>query len=397
MMTETHRNRDNRWKAVGLLVRVLVTFVVIGLLAVAGLLVVRQFNSVPAPRPAGPAPAETPTTEAMGGIEGLILGAYLSLRQGDLNRPAGSSDAPVAFTVEPGETVASIADRLQEAGLIRDAGLFRNYVRYYGLDSGIEAGNFTLRKTMTIPEIARTLGHATADEVAFRTVEGWRLEQIAEALRNAQGLNIDADEFLALARTGQFDYDFLKDRPEGATLEGFLFPDTYRLEKDATAEDLINAMLVNFDRRVTPEIREGLANQNLSLYQGIIVASIVEREAVIADERPLIASVFLNRLKIGMKLDADPTVQYALGYQEDTGEWWKRPLLLVDLEVDSPYNTYKNPGLPPGPIANPGLDSIRAVADPADTNFLYFQAECDNSGKHRFAETLEEHFANSCQ
>jgi len=155
-------------------------------------------------------------------------------------------------------------------------------------------------------------------------------------------------------------------------------------------------MLTDFGQRVTPAIRDGIARQGLNLYQGLILASIVEREARIPEERPLIASVYLNRLKIGMKLDADPTVQYALGFQNDTGEWWKKPLLLADLDVDSPYNTYRYPSLPPGPIANPGLASIQAVAQPAQTDFLYFQAECDGSGRHRFARTFEEHAANSC-
>lgn len=387
---------DRRREALKTILRALTTLGVMALLALAGWLVVQQLTSPPPPPLQG---EESEGRGGIGGIEGVVLGAYLRVRQGDLQQPAGDDDRPVSFTVEPGESVASIATRLQQAGLIRDAGLFRNYVRYYGLDAGIEAGNFTLRKTMTIPQVARALGHATADEIAFRTIEGWRLEQIAEAISTTlkpAGAEIDPEEFLALARTGEFDYGFLRDRPEGATLEGFLFPDTYRLDRGTTARALIEKMLVNFGTKVTPELREGIAQQGLNLYQGVIIASIVEREAVVAEERPLIASVYLNRLKIGMKLDADPTVQYALGYQADTGEWWKRPLLLIDLEVDSPYNTYRNPGLPPGPIANPGLDAIRAVAYPAETDFLYFQAECDGSGRHRFARTIEEHFANNC-
>jgi UPF0755 protein len=397
MVTQTRRN--NRWKLIGFVIRAAITVGVIGLLVFAGTLVAGQFNQQPAtPRaPSAGGPAPVIETEKMGGVEGFVLSVYLSMQEGELNKPAGDDDTPVQFTVEEGELVANIAERLEQEGLITNAGLFRNYVRYHGLDSRIEAGNFTLNQTMTIPDIARTLGHAFADEVIVRVTEGWRMEQIAEVVSDTVGLSITADAFLDLARTGEFDYDFLADRPDGATLEGFLFPDTYRVHRDATAEDLINLMLATFDERVTPDIREGLADQGLSVYEGVTLASIVEREAVVTNERPLIASVYLNRLDIGMKLDADPTVQYALGYQEDTGEWWKRPLLLVDLEVDSPYNTYKNPTLPPGPIANPGLESIRAVAEPANTEFMFFQAECDQSGKHRFARTFEEHLANNCQ
>lgn len=133
----------------------------------------------------------------------------------------------------------------------------------------------------------------------------------------------------------------------------------------------------------------------MSVYQAVTLASIVEREAVIPDERPLIASVFLNRLRKGMYLNADPTVQYALGYQKQGHTWWKRPLLLEDLDVDSPYNTYRHPGLPPGPICNPGLDSLKAVANPAHTDYYYFVAnDVAGDGSHVFAKTLEEHQAN---
>ncbi len=386
---------SNRSSLIKLMARALVTLAVVGLIALAGWLVVRQFN--PQPQPGAQEDGQAPPGGArLGGAEGWLLGLYLSARQGELNTPAGKDDTPVEFTIGAGESVTSIAARLAQQGLIRDATLFRYYVRYHGLDAGIEAGKFTLRQTMTMQEIADRLGHALSDEVVFRTGEGWRMEQIADALAKTPGLNIAPDDFLRLAGTGHFDYDFLAERPVTASLEGFLFPDTYRLDKDTTAEDLINKMLTDFGQRVTPEIRHGIAGQGLTLYQGLILASIVEREARIPEERPLIASVYLNRLKIGMKLDADPTVQYALGFQKDTGEWWKKPLLLADLDVDSPYNTYRYPGLPPGPIANPGLASIQAVAQPAQTDFLYFQAECDGSGRHRFARTFEEHAANSC-
>jgi UPF0755 protein len=140
-----------------------------------------------------------------------------------------------------------------------------------------------------------------------------------------------------------------------------------------------------------------MARQGLTLYQAVTLASIVEREAVVDDERPLIAGVYLNRHRIGMKLDADPTVQYALGYQSDQQNWWKRGLTLEDLAVDSPYNTYVYTGLPPGPIASPGLDSLAAVVYPEASDYLYFRATCDGSGRHVFARTLEEQVANACE
>ena len=154
-------------------------------------------------------------------------------------------------------------------------------------------------------------------------------------------------------------------------------------------------MLENFDRRVDGQMRAGFEAQGLNLFQAVTLASIIEREAVVDEERGLIASVFLNRLRAGMKLEADPTVQYALGQQPD-GSWWKSPLTADDLALDSLYNTYRYPGLPPGPIANPGLESLRAVAFPEQTEYLYFRAACDGSGLHTFARTFEEHLQNAC-
>jgi peptidoglycan lytic transglycosylase G len=147
---------------------------------------------------------------------------------------------------------------------------------------------------------------------------------------------------------------------------------------------------------LTNNIRDGLDRQGLSIYQAVTLASIVEREAVHYDEAPMIASVYLNRLKIGMKLDADPTVQYALGYDAVNQTWWTNPLSVDDLKINSPYNTYATDGLPPTPISNPGLEALRAVAFPAETSYYYFSAKCDDSGYHNFAQTFQEHLQNLC-
>jgi UPF0755 protein len=189
------------------------------------------------------------------------------------------------------------------------------------------------------------------------------------------------------------DHPLLADRPAGASLEGYLFPDTYRLPAQATPEDLLTRMLDNMQGRL-PIGWEGMGSaQGLTFYELLTVASIVEREAVVPEERPTIASVYLNRLQEGMYLQADPTVQYAMGYQPETGQWWKTPVTLEEYEnVNSPYNTYLYPGLPPGPICSPGADSILAVLQPAQTPYLFFVARGD--GSHVFAETLEEHERN---
>jgi len=323
----------------------------------------------------------------------FLISLYLDANAAELEQPAGSDDTPVTFVVEPGEMVAEIAARLEQEGLISDAELFRRYVQYHGLDAGIEAGEFTLRQTMTIPEVAQALQRGQRPEQVITIQEGLRLEQVAAMV--AEQTSIPQDEFLILTTTGWrdlgFTFDFLDELLPTATLEGFLFLDTYRLPEDATAVDLLRRMLETFEARVTPAIRAAAANRGLSVYELVTLASIVEREAVLDEERPLIAGVYHNRLEADWLLGACPTVQYALGTQDD---WWPQ-FTLEATEVDSPYNTYRNLGLPPGPICGPGLASIQAAAYPADTDFFFFLADCTkDDGSHLFAAMQEEHNAN---
>lgn len=330
----------------------------------------------------------------------LYLQTYLAANADELEQPAGTGFTPAPFTIAPGETADAIAANLAAAGLLNNTELFLNYIRYYGLDAQLEAGDYIVDPQQTIPQMAAALTTAVVREETIRFVEGWRLEQMADYLADNPTANIDASQFLAIVqRQAAFDltpYSFLADLPATATLEGFLFPDTYRVPLDADAVYLIDLMLRTFDRRVTAEMRQGYQNQGLTLHQAVSLAAIVEREAVVASERPVIAGVFYNRLAQGMRLEADPTVQYPLGYQAETDSWWKSPLWLVDLELDSPYNTYRYAGLPPGPIANPSLSSLEAVAFPAETPFIFFVADCEAavSGSHAFSVTYEEHLAN---
>jgi UPF0755 protein len=283
--------------------------------------------------------------------------------------------------------------------LINDAELFRQFAHYQEADSKLEAGRYELRADMTMQEIIEALQHGRLEEITVTIPEGWRAEQIAEMLTEEMGM--DGGEFLALVQGGpfdfaqdrDFDYEFLQDQPPGATLEGFLFPDTYYLPVQPTAFDIIERMLADFDQRFTFELRQLAVEREMTVHEVVTLASIVEREAVVAEERPVIAGVFLNRLAKGMTLDACPTVQYALGYQEDIGQWWKTPLALEEFDrVNSPYNTYLHRGLPPGPICNPGLASIQAVLEPVESDYLYFVAKGD--GSHAFARTFEEHLQN---
>lgn len=330
---------------------------------------------------------------ALSSPDDTLIRVYLEAKAAELDQPAGSDDTPVTFVVEPGATAADIAARLKREGLVSDAELFRRYVQYHGLDAGIEAGEFTLRRTMTIPEIAQALQQGQRPEQAVTIQEGLRLEQVAAAV--ATQTNIPEDEFLALATVGWRDSDlafgFLADLPPTATLEGFLFPETYRLAEGATAMDLLARMLQTFDQRVTPDVRTAVAGRGLNVYELVTLASIVEREAVLDQERPLIAGVYHNRLEAGWFLGACPTVQYGLGTPQD---WWPR-FTPEAMDLDSPYNTYRNLGLPPGPICSPGLASIQASAYPAETDYFFFQVDCTkNDGSHLFAVTEEEHLRN---
>jgi UPF0755 protein len=248
---------------------------------------------------------------------------------------------------------------------------------------------------MTMEEVASALLFAQLREIQITILPGWRIEEIAEML--AEETSIDHQEFLLIARTGSFNYSFLAERPPGSSLEGYLVADTYRVPADADATILVERLLETFDQRVTPQMRRDAQSLGLSLHEWVTLASIVEREALLDSERPIVASVYLNRLAGELPeaegyLRADPTFQYARGYDPVTDRWWA-PFQVEDVtSIDSPYNTFLHPGLPPGPLCSPSLSSLRAVIYPAETEYLYFFAKGD--GSHAFAKTYEEHLAN---
>jgi UPF0755 protein len=326
------------------------------------------------------------------GPEDWLLSLYLQSNAEQINSPISDNPASVTFIVEVGETAVSISARLEELELINDATLFRRFLQYNGLDASLEAGEYQLRRNMAMREIAEALQHSRMQEVLITIPEGWRAEQVADLL-TAENI-MDGSIFLAAVRQGvAIDHPLLADRPAGTGFEGYLFPDTYRLPAQATPEDLLTRMLDTMQARLPIGWEAMGSAQGLTFYEVLTVAAIVEREAVVPEERPTIASVYLNRLQQGMYLQADPTVQYAMGYQPDTGQWWKTPVSLEEYEnVNSPYNTYLYPDLPPGPICSPGISSILAVLQPTQTPYLFFLARGD--GSHVFAETFEEHERN---
>ncbi len=328
-------------------------------------------------------------------FEDLPLAFYLQLKQSDLDTPAGTDATPVMFTITPGELPADVAAHLQDEGLIKDADLFVKWVKYLHVGNRIQAGDFVLRRNMALNEIIEALQHGRAKTVTFTIRPGWRAEEVAEYLQTTGLSNYSKELFLQSIKNGKSDLALLQDRSKGApsSLEGYLFPETYNVPFDTSVDGLLTLVLGTFDQRVTDNMRKQAAASKMTLYEVVTLASIVEREAAVPSERPMIASVYLNRLKKKQLLQADPTVQYALGYQTATSKWWKSPISLDEYQnVKSPYNTYMNAGLPPGPICSPSLDSIRAVLEPAQTDYFFFLGKGD--GSHVFSKTYEEHQQN---
>ena len=330
----------------------------------------------------------------------LYLEYYLTNHAAELEQPTGIGVEPQPFTIAPGEGASAIAENLKSAGLLSDTELFLNYLTYYGLDSGLVSGEYTLDPRQTIPQVAEALGAGGARGLELSFLAGWRSEEMANYLRVVTPGQIDAGAFLSIVQNHRDadlgSFSFLSSVPAGATLEGYLYPGPYPIESTTDSAALVRLMLSEFDRQVTPAMRQGFGAQGLTLREALILASIIEKEATIPEEKTVMAAVFLNRLRAGMPLQADPTVQYALGYHETSGTWWKSPLDAADLAVVSPYNTYQVNGLPPGPISNPGLASLAAIASPATVDYLFFVLDCAAStpGTHVFSVTYEEHLAH---
>jgi UPF0755 protein len=336
-----------------------------------------------------------PSNPALGWQQRFYYSLNLLMNEKALTMPLDPNGSPVVFEIPQGEATISVINRLWAMGLIKDAEDFRHYLLYTGLDTTLQAGEYTLSPSLTPVQIAQALQDATPEFVNFRILPGWRLEEIAASLTTS-GLPFSAEDFLRSTASVPPSFEFNTVIPAEAGLEGFMYPDTYRFGREISVDDFIGTILQNFSIKLSADIRQGFNRQGLDVFESVTLASIVERESVNDQEMPLIASVFLNRLNAGIKLDTDPSVQYAIGYNPTQDTWWTNPLSLNDLEIDSLYNTYRYPGLPPGPIANPSLSALRAVAFPAQSPYYYFRAACDGSGSHVFAETFEQHQANAC-
>ncbi len=310
----------------------------------------------------------------------------------DIFQPVNTDQGKtVVIVVQHGDTALTIADELQAKGLIRNALAFRIWARIKGLDIHLQAGAYNLNTGLTIDAIIAQLLNAQPDDYVVSIPEGLRIEQIAQRLGAAGIPKFNTQEFLKYTKNpAQFPnaakYPILKSIPSGSGMEGLLFPDTYLIPVNATAGDVVNMMLTEFSDKVQQNHLDVLAKQNrLSVYQMVILASIIEREVVFDKDRPLVASVFWNRMyrpnneTIG-RLQDDPTVEYARDSQPGTTIYWK-PLQDVggNIVPKSPWNTYTHAGLPPTPICSPGLASLKAAAAPTRTDYYYFLSKKDGT------------------
>ncbi len=303
--------------------------------------------------------------------------------EADLARdPRGESRS---FVISRGETAGSIAQRLESAGIIRSALAFSYLLYDTGREDSLQSGAYTVSPGLTPRELARLFEKAPGEQVVLRLIEGWRLTEIATAVSKVFPA-IAREDFLKASVVGSRRNVVLAGLKPDATLEGFLYPDTYFFRPDATAAQIVDALVDQFEQRAGQTLRQAAVDRKVTLYDLVKLASLVEREARDRNESATIAGVYANRLGIAMKLDADPTIQYALG------SWGE--LRIDDLSVDSPYNTYRVAGLPPTPICSPGQAALEGAAKPATHPYLFFVAKNDGTGDHAFAKTLEEHEAN---
>jgi len=308
--------------------------------------------------------------------------AYIMYRL-DL-RPVSATGQPQDFIVSSGENAPKIAGRLKDHALIRDRNAFITYVNLHGLRPRLQAGTYQLSPTDSAATIAEELAGGKTVSRRFVVPEGYTIHQI-EA--EAASIGMDSAAFKA-ALAAPHSQAFLSGKPAGVDLEGYLFPDSYQISPSTTPDQLVNAMLNNFGKRVGPEYVQAFSQEGLTLHQGLTVASIVEREVNIAADRPIVAQIFLKRLKTGMPLGSSVTACYAYLLQSGITTCNENSVA----NIQSPYNTLINTGLPPGPISSPGLSSLDAVAHPASTDYLYFIT--DKNHIDRFAHTYAEHEAN---
>lgn len=291
-----------------------------------------------------------------------------------------NSENQTIITIQPGMTANDIGQLLYNEKIIKSVIMFRVIAKVYNMESSLQAGEYAFSNDMTTEQIVTIIAKG---QTAYRQItipEGYNIDQIAELI-DKQKLG-DGNKFKTLAKT-YAPYPYMTNQPVvNYKAEGYIFPSTYRLARGTTEEQLLQIMVKEFDNQLIPAMRDRAAELGLSVADVITLASLVEKEAKLDGDRPIIASVFINRLKLDMPLQSCATIQYILGFP-------KAELSIEDTQIQSPYNTYLHKGLPPGPIANPGGASINAVLYPAETDYIYFVA--DKDGAHHYSTSYQEH------
>lgn len=306
---------------------------------------------------------------------------------------APEKEAPtIEFTIEEGAGVEMIGERLEKEAFITSAFFFKVYVKVFASPGALQAGTFSLRKGMSLQSVVAEMTHAEAKEIEVTIPEGWTATQIGERVVKEMPNVSKADWALMSGPQGKLmvaAQDVLTGIPSGQGLEGYLFPDTYRFREQADAKTVADTMLLTLKRRLAEQgvvIPESLTFENgMTLHEVLTLASIIEREVRSPEDMKKVAGIFFTRMKIGMALQADSTVNYVTG-KNDPG------VTLEDSRVSSPYNTYRNLGLPPGPISNPGVNAIMAVFHPVDSDAVYFLTT--KEGEVIYANTFAQHIAN---
>ena len=315
-----------------------------------------------------------------------------------INASVEKAGQDVIFTVPHGESVEQISQNLYDANLIKSKFYFKIYVWRKKQQANLQAGEYVLNSNLSIKEIVNVLvaGQSLSKEKTIKIIEGWNMRDINGYLEE-KNIIMD-DSFIELAKKGIMNHklgimesEFLNNIPAGVSLEGYLFPDTYKIFNDAAAEDIIEKMLFNFDKKLTDEMRAEIANQGKTIHQIITMASVVEKEIRIFKDMKIVSGIFWDRIKHGQALESCATLAYILGVN-------KPRYSIEDTKINSPYNTYQNQGLPPGPICNPGINAIKAAIYPEFTNYNYFLNRQDTKkGETIFSKTLDEHNRNKAK
>lgn len=316
---------------------------------------------------------------------GLITGTFFYIRHQILIPLSPDSKISKTFLIERGLGLKEIAKNLEKEKLIKDDFYFIIYVWSKNQMDKLQAGKYEIGPAMNVPQIAEKLikGEVILEEVQITIPEGFRISQIEERLAD-KGFKFQISSFKI--KDFKKDYDFLADVLDEANLEGFLFPDTYRFSKDFEAEEIITKMLDNFARLLTEDLREEIFSQKKTIYDIIRMASIIEKEVADPKERRIVSGIFWKRLGVGQALESCATIAYIL----DKDKW---RYSFEETRIKSPYNTYLNLGLPPAPISNPGLQSIRAAIYPVESSFNYFLSDPE-TGQTIFSKTIDEHNRN---